>query len=128
MVGWRYFAGEATGEVVAGDVSETSPATVTGLITGDAAKKALEAAQAASRVPQAQSTPHELRLLRIPGALTQGFWLKPVNNNGLFIRYGSSFGVEHDDGRPVPIDGFLGTLRPVANQSLLQKDSGSRRA
>ncbi|MCU1294938.1 MAG: hypothetical protein JWP08_3788 [Bryobacterales bacterium] len=115
LVGWRYLAGSAPGEVVAGDVSATSPPTVTNLAYGDKAKTLMQAFLALEGLPEVNAGNFETRVLRIPGALVEGFWLKPpTDENGLLVPCGRMFGEAPLSGKPCPIDDFLkNRLRPV---------------
>jgi hypothetical protein len=118
LVSWRYFAGQNPGEVVAGDVSATSPPVVTSLFYGDRARTALNAFQALDRLPAVQASDFEVRLLRIPGALLEGFWLRPpTDESGLIVPFGRTLGDAQLSGKPFPIEDFLkNQLHPVAEQ------------
>ena len=124
LVSWRYFAGALANQVVAGDVSATTPPVITGLRYGDTARKALQANLALEALGEVRQNDFESRLLRIPGALVEGFWLKPPSaDNGLLVPFGKTFEPTHRDGRPDSIDGFLHTLRPVREQVLRRADA-----
>jgi hypothetical protein len=134
LVGWRYYAGDVSGEVVAGDVSATAPPAITSLRYGDSARTALTATLALRKLPDVQANNFEARLLRIPGALVEGLWLKPASDsNGLIVPLRRTFRRDKQDGRPEGIDDFLNTLRPVsesippkAEHGLPRKDSVQR--
>jgi hypothetical protein len=117
--GWRYFAGDSLGEVVAGDVSATSPPVLTNLCYGATAQKALQAFLALAGLPEVNATGFEVRVLRIPGALVEGFWLKPPEDgNGLLVHCNRMTRDTQRWGKPYPIDDFLrNNLRPVAEQT-----------
>ncbi len=127
LVSWRYFAGDVSGDVVTGDINATPPHAISGLSYGNTAKRALQATLALSGLKEVQDGNFEPRLLRIPGALAQGFWLKPPSeDNGLIVPFGSTFEPTHREGKPAPIDGFLTTLRPVAKQVLRRADLSAK--
>jgi hypothetical protein len=117
--GWRYFAGDSLGEVVAGDVSATSPPVLTHLCYGTTAQAALRVFLALAGLPEVNATGFEARLLRIPGALVEGFWLKPpADGNGLLIPCGRMTRDTQRWSNPLPIDDFLrNNLRPLAKQT-----------
>jgi hypothetical protein len=117
LVAWRYFATNAKGDVVAGEVSASLPPTLSNLRYGAPAKKILEATKALDELPQVQAGSFYLRVLRVPGALTEGFWLpSATGTDGVIVPFGRSFDAKRPDGRPIGIDGFLGTLRPVGER------------
>ncbi|MFL6464692.1 MAG: hypothetical protein ACJ73N_09825 [Bryobacteraceae bacterium] len=127
LVGWRFFAGEPSGEIVVGDVSATTPPTVNSLYYGSSARNIYQATLALERLGEVDASDFHLRLLRIPGALFEGFWLKPASNNdGLIVPYGRSFDRERQDGKPFEIHDFLRTLRSVDKQFFRRKDSQER--
>ncbi len=114
LVAWRYFATDAKGDVVAGEVSASLPPTLSSLRYGASASKIFEATKTLDELPQVQGGSFYLRVLRIPGALTEAFWLPQVTSaDGLIVPFGKSFERERREGRPIGIDQFLGTLRPV---------------
>jgi hypothetical protein len=114
LVGWRFFASDSNGNVVAGDISATTPPKLSGLIYGDDARAALKAMVSARKQPPARTQGHELRLLRIPGALVQGFWLKPPTpENGLFVPYRPGFDGDRQQDIATDLDEYLNKLRPV---------------
>jgi hypothetical protein len=116
-VSWRYFAGDISGPVVAGDITVTSPPVIAGLLYGDTAKRALQAKLALASLPETQASDYEPFLLRIPGALVEAFWLKPsADGTPWIVPFGPTFEPTHRQGTPVTVDGFLHTLRPVATQ------------
>ncbi len=114
LVAWRYFATNAKGDVVAGEVSASLPPTLSSLRYGAPAKKIYAATKALDGMPQVQGGSFYLRVLRIPTALTEAFWLPPVSgSDGLIVPLGKSFEKDRPDGRPIGIDVFFDTLRPV---------------
>jgi hypothetical protein len=116
-VNWRYFAGDLSGPVVAGDIIATTPPVIAGLLYGDTAKRALQASLALASLAETQASDYEPFLLRIPGALVEAFWLKPsTDGTPWIVPFGPTFDPTHRQGAPITVDGFLHTLRPVAPQ------------
>jgi hypothetical protein len=112
--GFRYFATNAAGAVVVGEVNATPPLTVSNLRYGASAKKIYDATHALAELPDVQGGNFYLRLLRIPGALTEAFWLPQVTGaDGFIVPFGTSFEPDRREGKPIGIDQFLNTLRPV---------------
>ena len=115
LMGCRFLAGEAPGATVVGEVNTTAAKpTVNNLRYGASAKKISQAIQDLDKLPDVASQDYSLRVLRIPEALVEGFWLKPASGgDGLIFPYFQSFDRGKPDDKPVDIDGFLGTLQPV---------------
>ena len=113
LIGWRYYAGDASTEVVLGEVTATSPAVVNRMQYGDPALKAWNAMQALDDRPEFQNDKYQLNILRLPEALTETYWLQPAGSNGLIVPYGKSFRLEHDDEKPENVDDFLHSLKFV---------------
>ena len=130
LVSWRYSAGDVSGQAVVGDVSDAAPPTVTRLLYGDPAKKVLKGNEDLKDLPEVKANNFEACLLRIPGALVEGFWLKPANatNNGLFVPAGIVFGSVFQVSRPDSIDTFLNTLHPVAEATTRGENLPTTRA
>jgi hypothetical protein len=124
-VAWRYFATNG-GAVVVGDISATSPPTIANLQYGDAAQSAFAAAQALAKLAPVQANEYEPWMLRIPGALIDGFWLKPcAKSEDLIVPCERKFGNDPPHGQPINIDGFFKALRPTADQAL-RKDRAAK--
>ena len=113
LVSWRYSASDASGTSVTGEVSDTYPFVLNNLSYGAANAKLDQVKRTLFDLPELQAGGSQLRVLRIPGALVEGYWIKPPSGNGSFLRVGKTFGETLQDSRPAPIDDFLHTLRPV---------------
>ena len=113
LIGWRYYAGDASTEVVLGEVTATSPAVVNRIQYGDPALKAWNAMQALNDRPEFHDDKYQLNILRLPEALTEAYWLQPAGSNGLIVPYGKSFTLKQDYGKPENIDDFLHTVKFV---------------
>jgi hypothetical protein len=74
---WRFYAGDPSGVVVCGEVTATNPPRVSGLSHGEGPKKAMQTMQGLSSRPDTQAGDYNVRVLRVPGGLIEGFWLKP---------------------------------------------------
>jgi hypothetical protein len=137
-VSWRYFAGVDIEAPVAGDVDVSTPPKVTGMRFGPHVRAALEATQRLEEFAQADNTPWQLRLLRIPGLLTEAFWmtlpddLAPDNANAkgsliVLAPYYETFIPGLKQGTSVSIEEFLDKVRPLAATVAKYHDSpGSR--
>ena len=114
LVSWRYFAADIWNTVVVGDVSNTNPPKVTGLRYGDTGKRALNVKKKMEALPELQAADYEPRILRVPGALAEAFWLHSLSGSaGLVVPCQHVFGSPCQEGQPYAIDHFLETLRPL---------------
>ena len=130
LVSWRYFAGgdnETT--TVAGDVDASSTPQVTSLSYGASAWTALKAAEALENLPDfsGPAASYEPRLLRIPGLLTEAFWLKSLSQSAgreadWVVPYRTPI-KDLDQAKPYPIKDFLQMLYPLAQQAVKGNDS-----
>jgi hypothetical protein len=111
---FRYFATNADGAVVVGEVNANPPPTIANLRYGVSAKKIYVATHAVAERPEARGGNFYLRVLRIPGALTEAFWLPEVTGaDGFIVPFGTSFEPDRREGKPLGIEDFVKTLRPV---------------
>lgn len=78
LVGWRFFAHCRGGGAVTGNVDLSSPPNLTDLRWGPLAEAAVKATQAVEKLDQIAKNPYQLRVLRIPRAHVEAFWLVPT--------------------------------------------------
>ncbi len=115
LVSWRYFAGDVSGEVVVGDVSDSAPPTVTRLIHGEPAREVMQANRELEGLAEVQDNDFELRLLRVPGAHVEGLWLQPPDaSDAIIVHSGKVFGSAQKKRGSEPLHAFLKNLHPVA--------------
>jgi hypothetical protein len=79
--GWRFLAVAPSGVPVAGDVIEPEglQPRMTGLSLDPIIGRAILATRRVASLPEVEAKDYELQVLRIPGVLTEAFWLKSIN-------------------------------------------------
>ena len=129
LLGWRFLTGGRSGSALAAEVLAAGPdgqPKLTGLSRGPGATRSLHAAQDVRKLPEAEG--RELRVLAIPGLLTEAFWLKAipgkskndfvvpflVTTNKLLVM------------SPYPATDFLATAQELASQRLEAAGGGAR--
>ena len=118
---WRFFAENASGQVVAGDVSSELPAKVNALIYGEAATNLLKTARSLNDMPEVRRQPYDLRILRIPGGLVNAFWVKPATDgNGFCVLLGRDVYAQGDRRRRYDTDTLLQDIVSSAAKRILK--------
>ena len=79
--GWRFLAVAPSGAPIAGDVidQEGLQPRMTGLSLDPIIGRAILATRRVASLPEVEAKDYELQVLRIPGVLTEAFWLKSIN-------------------------------------------------
>ncbi len=77
-VGWRYVIGDGSGQALSATVDSKNK--LVGLSRGPAVSSSLNVASELRTLPEAAEDDYEIRLLTIPGLLTEAFWLKSKDN------------------------------------------------
>ena len=125
LVGWRFLAGTKEGPAVAADVTippEGGPA-LTSLSSGRTIAEALGATDLLTVLSLVLFQDYELRVLRIPGLLTEAFWLKSKTSAVDLVVPFDTLVEDLVPTRAYPMDVFLNILRPLAVQRLKFDDS-----
>ena len=117
LVSWRYSAHDSLGNWVTGEVTAALPHVLTSLRFGDDRDNSYKVKHGLSNRPEVQAKDFQLRVLRIPGALVEGYWLKPSNDNGLFVHLGTISDDTHKDSTLHPIDEILNKTQPLKQHS-----------
>jgi hypothetical protein len=110
-VGWQYVIGNRSGQALSATVDASNK--LVGLSRGPAVTAALNAARELKTLPEAADSDYEIRLLTIPGLLTEAFWLKSLEGKpDLIVPFSTA--QELRLGHPYPIEKFLKIMRPLA--------------
>jgi hypothetical protein len=119
FLGWRFLTGGRSGSALTAEVRATGPGgqpKLTGLSRGTGVTRSIHAAADVRKLPQAEG--HELRVLAIPGLLTEAFWLKAIPGESEddfvvpFLVTPKELLLMH----PYPAKDFLTTAQTLANQ------------
>jgi hypothetical protein len=119
FLGWRFLTGGRSGSALTAEVRATGPGgkpKLTGLSRGIGVTRSIHASADVRKLPQAEG--HELRVLAIPGLLTEAFWLKAIpgeSENDFvvpFLAAAKGLLVMH----PYPAKDFLAAAQKLANQ------------
>jgi hypothetical protein len=81
VVGWRYLA-IVNGLAVAADVTQpagNTPPKIASISAGPQIHQAIDAIPLIRRLPDVQTANYDLATLRLPGVLTEVYWLKFIN-------------------------------------------------
>ncbi len=113
LVGWRYSARDPSGNWMTGEVSATLPYMLTSLRYGQVQSNSYKVKHDLANSPEVQAKDFQLRVLRIPGALAEGYWLKPADGNGLFVHLANTFNKTHKKGELHAIDAAMQQMRPL---------------
>ena len=114
-VGWRYIIGNRLGQALSATVDSNDK--LVGLSRGPAVTAGLRVARELKTLPEAADGKYEIRLLTIPGLLTEAFWLKSLDGKPDLI---VPFSTEQELrlGYPYSIEKFLKIMRPLAEDWL----------
>jgi hypothetical protein len=123
FVGWRYLVGIGPNVAVVVLVSEdgnTAPA-FAGISAGPITAKNVKASQDLAKLPNPPPGNYELRVLSIPGLLTDCFWLKSTAADGSdwVVPFDTDVAELHEM-NTYPMDGFMSTLKVAAQARLAE--------
>jgi hypothetical protein len=123
--GWRFLAGDPSGEVVAADVIQPLPgaaqngaAKMTSLSRDPIIADAIRAVHEVEKLPEVQNKNYEIQVLRIPGLLIEAFWLKSQDAGADLIVPVLTRARELHRMRAYPVADFLNILRPMTEKFL----------
>jgi hypothetical protein len=118
--GWRFMALSSSGLPIAADVvdrGDGEPPRMISLSRDPVIADMVVAARRIEKSPEVQAKDYDLRLLRIPGVLTEAFWLKPlVGEDHLIVPILTKSRGLLQEKRPLPIADFLSIVRGLANE------------
>jgi hypothetical protein len=110
-VGWRYLIGNRNGQALAANIDADNK--LVDLFRGPAVTAALNAARELKTLPEAADGKYQIRLLTIPGLLTEAFWLKSQDSKpDLIVPFSTA--QELRLGHPYPVEKFLKIMQPLA--------------
>ena len=114
-VGWRYEIGDGSGQALSATVDSKNK--LVGLSRGPAVSSSLSVASELRTLPEAAEDDYEIRLLTIPGLLTEAFWLKSLDNKpDLIVPFSTAQKLRL--GHPYHSEVFLNIMRPLAKDWL----------
>ena len=123
--GWRFLAGNLSGEVVAADIIQPLPGTaqngaakMTSLSHDPVIADAIRAVNEVETLPEVQNRNYELQVLRIPGLLIEAFWLKSHDAGGDLIVPVLTRARELSRMKAYPVADFLNIVRPMTAKFL----------
>jgi hypothetical protein len=114
--GWRFLAVDPAGVPVAGDVIEPEglKPRMTGVSRDPIIGRAILAVREVESLAAVQGKDYELQVLRIPGVLTEAFWLKSLNGEGDLMVPVLTASKRFEKMRPYPVDEFFSIVRELA--------------
>ncbi|HTR34697.1 MAG TPA: hypothetical protein VMH80_02270 [Bryobacteraceae bacterium] len=124
--GWRFLASSGN-DTAAAELSEPPPGgrplKVRSFARGPQFLQAIHAAREVEGLPQASDQHYELRVLRVPGLLMEGFWLKAQGTGEDYVvPYVVPEG-QREYRRVLSMSEFLNTVRPLAEAAIAFDDS-----
>lgn len=130
LLGWRFLSGGPSGNATTAEVlaagSDGQPH-LTGLSRGFAVARHLGASQDIGKLQEAEG--RELRVVAIPGLLTEAFWLKaiPGKSKSDFVVPFLTTAKEFLAMKPYPAATFLATAQKLARERLASEELLTKR-